>query len=638
MATSRRRRCTFLRHLRRSLTGRRSSRRRCTLLGHLRHSFTGRRSSRRRGNVQYSLPLAGLALGLFGLLAVSRLGDAQHELSLARSALEQARSAVATRQVETAEVALDQAGARLEATGRQAGRWPLSLVRRLPLVGSPVVALVAGVEAGQEVVAAGHILAEAANSLPTSGGASLDGHDLSALNGAARSSQEAITEAGVHLSAAKRVLRGPAGALLPPVSAPARALLGDLERAEGQLAAAGRGLRLLGRLTDPATEARLLLLSQDSMELRPTGGFVGSFGVLRVSHGTVALERYESFEVLDDANPPMDPPEDLAGSLDRPWDISNANWWPDFPTSARTATELFRRQGGGEVDGVIAITEHAMARLVGALGPIQLPGYAQPVVEEGFGQRVLYEVELKRPLDKPRKRFLTLLADEVFHRLFQLPAEQVPRVAEALGRSAGTGDLQVWFARSDWQADVSGSALDGALPAADPSGDFLFLNEANLTASKANGELLRRVNYSVAPGSEGRLEATLRIDYRNQGVESEINPYYNGLVHVYVPKGSEITGDQGEAVDAPDGPYTMLISSVYVAPEGHEVLTFRYLLPKGVAPGGKYRLSWLRQTGTPRDVLIATVGGRSFEAGPGGDLAVEARFRRGFLARLLPWG
>jgi hypothetical protein len=636
MATSRRR-CTFFRHLRRSLTGRRSSRRRCTLLGHLRRPLTGRRSSRRRGTVQFSLPLAGLALGLFGLLAVSGLGDAHHDLSLARSALEQARNAVATRQVETAEVALDQADARLAAAGRQAGRWPLSLLRHLPLVGSPVEALATGVEAGQEVVAAGHILAEAANSLPTSGDTSLDGHDLSALNAAARSSQEALSEAGVHFAAARRALEAPARALLPPVSAPARALLGDLDRAEGQLAAAMRGLRLLGQLTDPATEARLLLLSQDSMELRPTGGFVGSFGVLRVAHGTVALERYDSIDVLADADPPMDPPEDLAGSLDRSWDVSNANWWPDFPSSARTAAELFRRQGGGEVDGVIAITEHAMARLVGALGPIQLPGYA-PVIEDGFDRRVLYEVELKRPLDKPRKRFLTLLADEVFHRLFRLPAEQVPQVAEALGRSAGAGDLQVWFDRSDWQADVSGSALDGALPAADPTGDFILLSEANLTASKANGDLLRRVNYSVAPGPDGRLEATLRIDYRNQGVESEINPYYNGLVHVYVPKGSEITGDQGEAVDAPDGPYTMLISSVYVAPEGHEVLTFRYLLPKGVAPGGKYRLSWLRQPGTPRDVLIATVGGRSFEAGPGGDLAVEARLRRGFLARLLPWG
>jgi uncharacterized protein DUF4012 len=591
----------------------------------------------RRRILALVLPLVGVALGLFGLVAVSRLAGARSDLSLARSALEEARTAVGVRRVETTHAALDRADAWLRSAGRPVGRMPLSLLRSVPLVGSPVKALSAGVRAGQETVAAGRILVEAAGAMPTSGTTALDGHDLSALNLAAHSSGEALTRAASHLAAARRALHGPAGAMLPPVSAPARALLGDLDKAHDDLATADRGLRLLSQLTDPATEARLLLLSQDTMELRPTGGFVGSFGVLRVFRGTVALERYESIGFLPDADPPMEPPEELAGSLDRPWDFSNANWWPDFPTSARTAAELFSRQKGGAVDGVIAMTEGAMARVVGALGPVQVPGYAQPVTEEGFGQRVLYEVELKRPLDNPRKRFLTLLAEEVFHRLFQLPADRVPQVVEALGRSAGAGDLQVWFARPEWQAEVAGSAVDGALPARDATGDFLLLAEANLSASKANADLVRDLHYSVKPAAHGRLEATLRIEYRNEGVESETNPYYNGFVRVYVPKGSELTGDEGDAEDAPDGPYTALINSVYVPPQGGEVVTFRYLLPSGVAPGGRYHLTWLRQPGTGRDTLRATVGSRSFEAPAGTELVVDARLGdKGVLARLLP--
>jgi hypothetical protein len=279
--------------------------------------------------------------------------------------------------------------------------------------------------------------------------------------------------------------------------------------------------------------------------------------------------------------------------------------------------EMFHRQGGGEVAGVIAVTENVMARLVGAVGPVTLPGYSKPVVEEGFAERVLYEVELKRPQDNPRKKFLSELADEVFHRLFALPTDKLPVVAEALGHAAAAGDLQLYFTNPAWQADVAGSVLEGALPEAAPGADFLMLSETNMTASKANAELVRNVTYRVRKGSGDRLLATLEVEYRNNGVESVVNPYYNGLLRVYAPKGSELTGDSlGDSEDAPDGPYTMISSQVYVPPQGREVISFTYRLPKSLPTKGLYRLNWLRQPGTPADTLTAMVGNRTFEADP----------------------
>jgi hypothetical protein len=569
------------------------------------------------------LGLTGAALGLLGLSAATRLAEAHRELAGAGTALEESRGAVAAHRIDLADAALDRADARLSAAGTQSGALPLSILRPIPLIGSPVKALQAGTQAGREILMVGRITAEVAHSMPASGTAGVDGHDLSALHRSSDVSGEALDRAEVHLAQARRALRGPAGAVLPPISAPARDALRDIENVGRQLTAAARGLHLVGQLTAPTTEARFLVLSQDSMELRPTGGFVGSFGVLRVSRGTVALERYDNVLALPPPEPPMEAPEHLATSLDRPWDFSNANWWPDFPTSARTIADLFARQHGGQVDGVIALTEAAMARVVGALGSVQVPGYTEPVTEEGFAQRVLYEVELKRPLDTPVKRFLTLLAAEVFDRLFQLPADRVPDVVDALKRSAEGRDVQVWFAQPEWQAAVAGTMVDGALPPPDPAVDFLLLAEANLTGSKANAELIRDMHYSVRPLPDGRLEATLRIDYRNEGPETEINPYYNGLVRVYVPRGAELAGDEGDIEDAPDGPYRVLVTSVYVPPQGSEVLTLSYLLPPGISHDGHYRLTWRRQPGTPRDTLTATVAGREYTAPPGRDLVID---------------
>jgi hypothetical protein len=152
-------------------------------------------------------------------------------------------------------------------------------------------------------------------------------------------------------------------------------MLRVMDESRQHLTAAGHGLSLVSNLTAPGADVRLLLLSQDSMELRATGGFIGSFGVLHFAGGTAALERYDSIAALSVPNPPMAAPEELQRALgSSPWELSNSAWWPNFPTSAANSAEMFRRQGGGEVAGVVAITEHVMARLVGALGPIQLPG------------------------------------------------------------------------------------------------------------------------------------------------------------------------------------------------------------------------------------------------------------------------
>jgi hypothetical protein len=391
-------------------------------------------------------------------------------------------------------------------------------------------------------------------------------------------------------------------------------MLAMLEEAQRQLAAGGRGLGLIADLTAPDTDVRLLLLAQDSMELRATGGFVGSYGVLHFKGGTAKLEQYTDAGSLPLPVPPMPAPKELANAVGNAWELTNVNWSPDFPTTARTATEMFRRQGGGEVAGVIAITQHLMEDLVAALGPIKLPGYEQPVTADGLAQRILYEVELKQPHDEPRKKFLVELADAVFARIFALAPHEVPSVVSALGHAAGAGDLQVYFGDPGRQAAVAGTALEGALPMV--PGDFLMTVETNMSAGKANADLVRNIHYTVTPGPDGRLKASLEIEYRDTGAVTEVNPYYNGYLRVYVPKGSTLIehGDlTTQAQDAPDGPYGVFGKAVFVPADGERVVeSFEYLLPKSAVKDGRYRLTWLRQAGTNADTLTATVGDRTF--------------------------
>lgn len=558
--------------------------------------------------VLLSVAVAGLAL-----LAVTQLAAARRHLLLARSDLSSSRQALARRDDAGATAALDRATRNLKSTQSVASSLPLKVLRVVPLLGSPVRASTAATRAGLEGVAAGRILVAATASFPTSASAAVDGQDLSAFHAAATRSVGAVDDADRHLAAASAALAGPAGAWLPPVSAPARAMRAEVERSRRELGRAANGLSLLEDLSGPSTSARLLLLSQDSLELRPTGGYIGSYGVLGFDRGKVKLAQYAATEDLPAPNPPVKPPEGLAPYLPSYWALTNVNWWPDFPTTAAAAAEMYRRQGGGNVDGVLALTEAATARLVGVVGPLRLPSYPQPVVEAGFDERVVHEVELKRPLDNPRKKFLVELSDVLFERIFDLPAGQLPGVATAVSRSIGAGDIQLWFKDPARQARLAGTAVAGALPHTD--GDFLMVVDANLGASKANLDLTKAITYRVDRDDQGRRVGHVRIEVRNEGPKTGINPFYNSYLRVYAPEGSQLLhpGPLQAQQKAADGPYVVFIQPLIVQPETTEYVIFDYLLPSRLAHD-RYRLTWPRQPGTTRDLLSVTVDGRHAES------------------------
>ena len=292
-----------------------------------------------------------------------------------------------------------------------------------------------------------------------------------------------------------------------------------------------------------------------------------------------------------------------------PWEISNVNWWPDFPTTAALAREMFRRQGGGDVAGVVAITQPLLEPLIATTGPVNIPGYP-PVAAAGLEQRILDEVELKQPPDTPRHKFLNLLSRQVFERLLHLDSPQLGQVASVASRAAATGDIQAWFADPARQQAVTGTTWSGALPSTD--GDFLMLADSNMWASKANKDLVRDVTYTVARDAKQRLIGHVHAVFKNEGVKSTLNPTYLGYVRLYVPDGARLLDasarDEGQA---PDGPYRVFSVLVQADPEQERSFDVRYVLPASVAPGGHYRLLWQRQVGAVHDRLVATVLGQS---------------------------
>lgn len=562
------------------------------------------------------LAICGVAL-VVGALSGWRLLTVFRSLTDAGERLASARTAIVQRDTPVAVRELDRAQDALRVTRRASRGFPLNVAAPIPLLGSPVRAARSVAAAGERGVAASRALVDAVASLPTRPGAALQGHDLGELHRASVASQPRLAAAVTNLRAAVQHLDGPTGAILPFVSSRAKRVRAEVVAARDTAVQGLVGLQLAADLSRPGGNARLLLVAQDTLELRPTGGFIGSFGVIQLANGVVSLERYANIADLRDANPPLEAPKGLRERLRYPWNLGNANWWPDFPTSAQAAARLFEHQGGGKVDGVIAITELTIKRLIAATGPIKVADYDIPVSDERFEDRLLYEVELKRPLDNPRKKFLTNLASAVFERVFALHPGEVTRVADSFGTSASRGDLQMWFRDAARQQLVARTVIHGGLPK--PDRDFLLLADSNLSASKANRYVTKHIDYHVTPNDEGGLDAHLAIKVRDFGAKSELNPYYHSYLRVYVPKGAELLDDgEVEAIPSPaeDGDYTEFSLQAIVAAESSELFEVRYRLPASVVRGGEYGLTLVRQPGTPRDTYQVRVGGTKLTTSP----------------------
>ena len=159
------------------------------------------------------------------------------------------------------------------------------------------------------------------------------------------------------------------------------------------LTAAFDGLVLAPELIPAEGERTWLLLAQNSDELRATGGFISAMGTVSLIDGLPVLGPLtDSYKVENWKQPHPDPPEPLKEHMGLDlWATRDANWWPDFPTSAQAAADLYTLNQGGRVDGVIAIDTIAAARIVDLLTPLWLSdgrmisrGQAEEVFRESW--------------------------------------------------------------------------------------------------------------------------------------------------------------------------------------------------------------------------------------------------------------
>lgn len=370
---------------------------------------------------------------------------------------------------------------------------------------------------------------------------------------------------------------------------------------------------------------KYVLWFQNSNEIRPTGGFIGSYAVLSFVDG-----KLQEFTIDDIYNPDgqidvrnifVAPPTQITQYLgENKLYLRNSNWDPDFTKSARSFDNLYFKVTGDKIDGYAAIDLTFAKSLLKVTGPVFLAAYNEEISENNLYEKAQFYSDFNYQEGVSQKRsFLTVLGGKLIERIFTLPKAKFTVLAGEMNDSLNARHFMLSLVNSPLSNVLNEKKWDGSLVF--PDGDYLSIINSNLGGTKANYFVKNTYDYQVSSLTrDGLLRGDLTLTYNHTG-ESDAWPGgpYKNYVRVYVAKGSKLTGamfkgpTSGDFEDVmskvlvtEDGKYLVFGFGVEVGPKQTATLKLNYDLPPTqtfTAENKTYRLYWQKQAGTHDDIF-----------------------------------
>ncbi len=403
----------------------------------------------------------------------------------------------------------------------------------------------------------------------------------------------------------------------------------DESRFTGVLAPAGSAVRRLRALRPAIETARdaahdaeaivaealgadgprtYLILGQNNEELRATGGFIGTIGVMTVDRGRILRSDFRSSYDWDGtteyAQPPPAPLMQYMGFAR--WYMRDANWWIDYQESAREIRRFWSESQGGTIHGVIAVDRGALDLVLGALGGVDVPelgGFVTAAQATESLDRQRRQVAVQRnhaAYHETKTALLNALSKAIMARaLLDPPADALPAIGASLICGLETKHILLNFAHPGLASLISGVGWDGRVAA--QSGDVLAIVDTSVSYGKTAPYLRKSAVYRRAP--DGSVALTVRyengytpvpggqwdplvdgtfFDWR-AGVFRRVQGAWVGFIRILLPPGTTVgdwTGWDDRVTRLPDeGGLLTMGGPILVYPGQAHQVTLSYRLP-----------------------------------------------------------
>jgi len=380
-------------------------------------------------------------------------------------------------------------------------------------------------------------------------------------------------------------------------------------------------LDVLPSIMGSKQEKTYFIWFQNDKELRPTGGFLTSYGIAKVKDGKLQdISSEDIYSLRNKVTTFLPAPPALSKYMGHTvlpiWD---ANLSPDYRSSTKIFMEIYdSMKGMPKIDGIIAMDTEMVRKFMEITGPITIKKYNETFSPEPHPKYkipdVVYKLELyaeKIHAGNPdRKGIVGDLMDEMLHQLFNAPPEKFPIILETFMKSADSKNILFYFKDKKAQSLVEKINFGGRIR--DYEMDYLHVNNSNFGGLKGNLYIRSSVEQDIVVANDGTIEKKVLVTLSNiEKADGWLNSVYRNWMRIYVPSGSKLIDKKVYRDFAEKKEFDRKVweSFSLTYPLKSSETSFTYKLPFKIKKGEKYKLRIQKQPGTTDPMMIIRVNG-----------------------------
>ena len=353
-------------------------------------------------------------------------------------------------------------------------------------------------------------------------------------------------------------------------------------------------------------DKRYLVVFQNNSELRASGGFLGSYALIDFREGQIRnleVPGGGSYDTEGGLKVRVAAPQPL-WLVNTLWHFWDANWWPDWPSTARNLMWFYEKSDGPSVDGVISVTPTVVERLLEITGPIDLTKEygliidadnfwettqkiteqssltkTHPTVVENLpatSTPIIASVPLKQGLEnnsenKPKKIIGDLLVKILEVLPSKLDKDNLAKILMIFENNMSEKQILLYFTDPALQAAVSERNWAGEIK--ETAKDYLMVVNTNIAGQKSDRLINEQIEETSEVSPDGTIINTLKITRTHNGIKRTALTGVRNVdwLRVYVPAGSILLSASGFQSPDPeylqDRPDTGMESSPLLAAE-----------------------------------------------------------------------
>lgn len=348
------------------------------------------------------------------------------------------------------------------------------------------------------------------------------------------------------------------------------------------------------------------ILLENTNEARATGGFFGTILFVKVDGGYVKDMTLEDVYSVDGNILETLPAPKGIEPLNHELRLRDANYWPDFPTSAKQIAWFLDKRKGASVDGVFAITDRFVQDMLQDMDKVDIPIKDTSITLSTKDVMTVLSLLVESKVDNndpksPLKEMMNtlpgkLMADIIHHPWLMTAVVKAAQEKQIMAFSFDP-QVQTMFEEIGISQDI--------VPYTEGQDAFMYV-PTSVSGNKSDGNVLRHIIHHTEVREDKLYDTVTLVKHHvwstsyEQYIKDLYSTYVGGemsdelldimgrgmnkeYVRYYIPEGSTIVSTEGidqDSIDiSTDHGYTVLgfLESV-VAGESSEI-SITYELP-----------------------------------------------------------